>query len=124
MLTPIPYPLSLYVSPAPQSSLTLVTSVLDATSNWLILRYILAALNGQEPPDKNTPVAGSLGYENQENCKVVFVSILRGFEQWREMGKKMVRKLLFLGGFIEYWKFVLPYCVTLVLSQSRSIGRA
>jgi hypothetical protein len=65
---------------------------LDATSNWLILRYIHAALNSQELADKQRSVAGNLGPEDHENFKVVFVSILRGYEQWREMGKKVVRK--------------------------------
>jgi hypothetical protein len=68
MPSSVPPVLSPYVTPAPQGSLTLVTSVLDAASNWLLLRYV------------------------HENFKVIFVSVLRGFEQWREMGKKVVRE--------------------------------
>jgi hypothetical protein len=88
--------LSPYVSPAPQGCLTLVTSVLDATSNWLLLRYVHAALNGEELADNLGSFVGSGSQEPQESFKVVFVSILRDFEQWREMGKKMVCKLVFL----------------------------
>jgi elongator complex protein 6 len=94
MPIPIPPLLWPFVSPAPRGSLTLITSVLDATSNWLILRYIQAALDGQELVDRHLPAAGNLGHEDQEDFKVIFVSILRGFDQWREMGKKIVRTIL------------------------------
>jgi hypothetical protein len=89
----IPPVLSPYVTPAPQGSLTLVTSVLDAASNWLLLRYIHAALkdNVADKTHGSGDVLGSdIGNHLRENFKVIFVSILRGFEQWREMGKKVV----------------------------------
>jgi elongator complex protein 6 len=90
----IPSLLTPYVLPATKGSLTLVLSVLDATTNWLLLRYIYAALNNQDPADKHSPLSGSVIQEHQENIKVLFVSILRGFEQWREMSKKVVCMLL------------------------------
>jgi elongator complex protein 6 len=89
----VPPLLSPYVSPGPQGSLTLVTSVLDATSNWLLLRYVHAALTVQELADKQSSLHGNVDQEHQESFKVVFVSILRDFEQWREMGKRVVCKL-------------------------------
>jgi hypothetical protein len=82
-----------YVTPAPQGSLTLVTSVLDAVSNWLLLRFIHAALK-DDITDKTHGSgdfpASDIGNHLRENFKVIFVSVLRGFEQWREMGKKVV----------------------------------
>jgi hypothetical protein len=69
---------------------------LDAVSNWLLLRYVHAALKdnavdnthgGGEVP------ASDIGNHLQENFNVIFVSVLRGFEQWREMGRKVVREV-------------------------------
>jgi elongator complex protein 6 len=92
----VPPALSPYVTPAPQGSLTLVTSVLDAVSNWLLLRYVHAALE-DNTVDKThgggDVLASDIGNHLQEDFNVIFVSVLRGFEQWREMGKKLVRGL-------------------------------
>lgn len=94
----VPPLLSPYVSLGPHGSLTLVTSVLDVTSNWLLLRYVHGALTGLELADKPHSLHENVGQEHHESLKVVFVSILRDFEQWREMGKKVVCKLrLFCG---------------------------
>ncbi len=92
-LMPIPIPplLSPYVSPAPAGSSALVTSVLDATSNWLILRFIHAALDWKRSAVRAGAGTGGISAEDQdENYSMVFVSVLRGSEQWREMGKKVV----------------------------------
>lgn len=94
MPTPVPPLLSPYISPAPEGSLTLLTSVLDAGSNWLLLRHIHAALIGSGISDRASAggnvVSDSIDDANRNDFKVVFVSILRGFEQWQEMGKKVV----------------------------------
>jgi elongator complex protein 6 len=93
MPSSVPPVLSPYVTPAPQGSLTLVTSVLDAASNWLLLRYVHAALTNNvsdKTHGSGDVLASDTGDHLQENFKVIFVSVLRGFEQWREMGKKVV----------------------------------
>jgi elongator complex protein 6 len=95
----VPPALSPYVTPAPQGSLTLVTSVLDAVSNWLLLRYVHAALQDNEVNKTHGDgdiLASDIGNHLQENFNVIFVSVLRGFEQWREMGKKVVREVFHL----------------------------
>ena len=90
----IPSILTSYVSPAAPGSLTLITPVLDATSNWLVLRFVHAALNGQETATKHgqggVPPAEEPAIGSREKFKVIFVSWLRGFRQWKEMGKKVV----------------------------------
>jgi hypothetical protein len=92
----VPPTLSPYVTPAPQGSLTLVTSVLDAVSNWLLLRYVHAALKDNAVDNTHgggDVPASDIGNHLQENFNVIFVSVLRGFEQWREMGRKVVREV-------------------------------
>src|SRR3954452_7385884 len=92
----VPPVLSPYITPAPQGSLTLITSVLDAGSNWLLLRYVHAALKDDVVDNTHGSgdvLASDIGNHLQENFKVIFVSVLRGFEQWREMGKKLVRQV-------------------------------
>lgn len=97
MPTPVPPALSPFIQSPGSGSLTLITSVLDTTSNWLLLRYIYAALC----PEKRyghittgTGVTGGTG-ENTVNDKnadlrVMLISFLRPFEIWREMAKKIV----------------------------------
>ena len=99
MLYSVPPTLSPYVTPAPQGSLTLVTSVLDAVSNWLLLRYVHAALKGNAVDKTHgggDVLASDIGNDLQGNFNVIFVSVLRDFEQWREMGKKVVREVFLL----------------------------
>jgi elongator complex protein 6 len=90
----IPPILSPYLSPAPQGSLTLITSVLDAVPNWLLLRYVHAALHdtvADRTHGGGDVLPSHTGSHRHENFNVIFVSVLRGFEQWREMGKRVVR---------------------------------
>ena len=114
MPTPIPPVLTPYVAPAPQGSLTLVTSILDATSNWLLLRNIYATLENhrvEKAHERGDVLASSVGQELQEHFKVIFVSVLRGFEQWREMGKRMVGDLLLLWKSRSSWEDLDPYAL-------------
>jgi elongator complex protein 6 len=99
---PLPPILIPYVSPPPRSSLTLVTSVLGATSNWLVLRFLLAALSSGSPRAGTT--ASINGSENGGDSngadgrlsktgrrKVVLLSFLRNSEFWRSEAKRLVR---------------------------------
>ncbi|KAL2801792.1 hypothetical protein BJX63DRAFT_438490 [Aspergillus granulosus] len=82
----LPYLLTPYVSPPPQSSLTVVSSVLGATGNWLVLRFLYAALGGSSA---SNPGYGGLGLETEMKKKVVLVSFLRGWEFWRSEAKRL-----------------------------------
>ena len=94
MPTPVPPLLDPYVQPQPQGSLTLVTSVLDATSNWLLLRIIYAGLHGVKKP------AGRYGLDatdatdaselTRRRNNVLFISFLRNAAFWRNEGKRLV----------------------------------
>ena len=75
----IPPLLSTHLSSLPQArSLSLLTSVLNASANWLVLRYIYAALRDQ-----------SAGNADGGDAKVVLVSWLRDWEGWRSAGRKL-----------------------------------
>lgn len=101
MPTPISPTLSPIVQPTTPGSLTLLTSVLDATSNWILLRYIYAALrpeklDGHSWRARASSTAVSVEEENLQEkhireLNVILISFLRPFELWREMGKKIVR---------------------------------
>lgn len=70
-----------YTSSFPRYSLTLLTSVLGATGNWLVLRFLNDSLTSRE---------GHEGLEGKEKRKVVLVSFLRGWEFWRGEGRRVV----------------------------------
>ena len=84
---PLPPLLTPYVSSLPQSSLTLVSSVLGATGNWLLLRYLYAALSASSSANVSL---GADGLDNGKKRKVVLVSFLRGWEFWRSEAKRLV----------------------------------
>ncbi|KAF7587582.1 hypothetical protein BBP40_007023 [Aspergillus hancockii] len=65
---PLPPLLAPYVSSWPQSSLTVLSSVLGATGNWLVLRFLYAALSA--PSNSNTEF-GRNGSDGVKNRKVV-----------------------------------------------------
>lgn len=84
---PLPPLLTSDLSTQPESSLTLVSSILGATSNWLVLRFLYAALSS------STSSNVSLGLEEPHNGtrrKVVLVSFMRGWEFWRSEAKRLV----------------------------------
>lgn len=78
LLTPYLYP--------QQYSLTVLTSVLGATSNWLVLRYLYAAL---APAPKD--VEGGTGTERRKQ-KVVLLSFMRGWAFWKAEARRLVSK--------------------------------
>lgn len=84
---PLPPLLAPYVSSLPQSSLTVLSSVLGATGNWLVLRFLYAALSA---PSNSETAFGLNGSEGVKNRKVVLVSFLRGWEFWRSEAKRLV----------------------------------
>ncbi|KAJ5334861.1 hypothetical protein N7452_007264 [Penicillium brevicompactum] len=81
---PLPPLLAPYVSSLPDSSLTLVSSILGATSNWLVLRFLHAALSSQS--------ASTFGADESQNGikkKVVLVSFMRSYEFWKTEAKRL-----------------------------------
>lgn len=83
---PIPLLLSPNLSEHPYASLTLLTSTLGATINWLVLRFICAALKSQYYGTGHN-VHGLQG----DFCdqRIVLVSWLRDGAWWRESGRKL-----------------------------------
>jgi elongator complex protein 6 len=96
MPAPIPPNLAPFVQRPAPGSLTLITSVLDAGSNWLLLRYIYAALRPEKQDGqraKTTRVAATAeeaSDNTNEDLKVILISFLRPFELWKEMANKIV----------------------------------
>ncbi|RHZ56015.1 uncharacterized protein CDV56_106474 [Aspergillus thermomutatus] len=64
----LPPLLTPYVSSLPHSSLTVLSSVLDATGNWLVLRFLYAALSA---PSNSDAVFGSDGVDGRKKRRVV-----------------------------------------------------
>lgn len=83
----VPPLLSPYVTSLPPSSLTVLSSVLDATGNWLVLRFLYAALSA---PSNSRVAFGSDGVDGRKKHKVVLVSFLRGWDFWRAEAKRLV----------------------------------
>lgn len=99
----IPALLHPYTTLAPPTSLTLLTSVLNASTNWLLLRFLCGALaSDSDKPDahdggsktgaaaQSGDVQGWRGHGDGE-VRVVFVSFLRDWEFWRREGGRCVR---------------------------------
>lgn len=98
---PLPPLLTSYLSSQPESSLTLISSILGATSNWLVLRYLYSALSTSNSSN------AAIGFDESHNGakkKVVLVSFLRGWEFWRAEAKRLVclSKLSFYDNSIDY----------------------
>ncbi|KAL2868439.1 uncharacterized protein BJX67DRAFT_371480 [Aspergillus lucknowensis] len=82
----LPHLLIPYVSSPPQSSLTVLSSVLGATGNWLVLRFLYAAL-GTSAASNGEPMVR--GHEAGRKSRVVLVSFLQGWEFWRLEAKRL-----------------------------------
>ncbi|KAL8708255.1 MAG: hypothetical protein Q9220_006832 [cf. Caloplaca sp. 1 TL-2023] len=65
--------------PTHERSLVLITSVLGASANWILLRQVHAALRPKR----------SVSDHQTENVAVVFVTWLRGIEFWNDGAKKL-----------------------------------
>jgi len=80
MSSRIPPLLEPYLALPPEASLILLTSVLGASSNWLVLRFLHSTLIGLDP----VPAI------QDDGAKVVLVSFMRDFAFWRENSKRLV----------------------------------
>lgn len=77
----IPPLLEPYLAIPPEASLILLTSVLGASSNWLVLRFLHTALIN---PDSSSEIQG------EDEVKVVLVSFMRDVNFWKENAKRLV----------------------------------
>ncbi|KAI5291100.1 hypothetical protein KEM54_006323 [Ascosphaera aggregata] len=82
-----------YTAPQPVGSLTVCTSVIGATSSWLVLRLICDTLYGSDSGlsselREGRSLLSSSGTRNQTK-KVVLVSFLRSLEFWKTEAKRM-----------------------------------
>jgi elongator complex protein 6 len=78
MASRIPPLLEPYLSLPPEASLILLTSVLGASTNWLVLRHLYSALQPE------------LDASSASETKVVLVSFLRDLAFWRDGARKLV----------------------------------
>lgn len=81
MASKIPPLLEPYLALPPEASLVLLTSVLGASTNWLVLRFLHNAL----VTNSNSPEA-----QPEDETKVVFVSFLRDFAFWKDNARRLV----------------------------------
>lgn len=93
----LPPLLAPYLSLPRESSLLLLTSVLGASTNWLVLRYIYGILLGDGQADdvasnrRRGEVSGEEARGDAEaGPKVVLVSFLRDLAFWRDGARKLV----------------------------------
>lgn len=125
MPTPTAPLLSPYTAPSSsQKSLTLVTSVLGATSNWLILRFLCDAL---ALPANSGLGDGSLeGRRNirtNSKAKVVLVSFLRSWEFWKGEAKRLVSIYIYIYHICYPVSYVLTFrCQGLDLARISNEG--
>lgn len=80
MTTRIPPLLEPYLALPPETSLIVLTSVLGASTNWLVLRYLHSFLNSK--PGPSTP--GEEPATNGNEVSVLLVSFLRDYAFWRD----------------------------------------
>jgi len=91
MAPQIPPLLSTYLALPAETSLILLTSVLGASTNWLVLRYLQSYL--QAPP---SGVHGSnydvevTNRDRDGDINVVLVSFMRDLAFWKEGTRKLV----------------------------------
>jgi elongator complex protein 6 len=90
MSSRIPPLLEPYFALPPEASLILLTNVLGASSNWLVLRFLHSTLLSSDANPEVSP---------NEDAKVLMVSFMRDLTFWKENGKRLVGYHLFTFGF-------------------------
>ena len=108
MTTRVPPLLEPYLALPPEASLILLTSVLGASTNWLVLRYLYSAFvpaassgDNRRVRDGESGIGGighgdGTGNEDRkegrvgDGAAVVLVSFLRDLSFWREGARKLV----------------------------------
>ncbi|KAG6251260.1 hypothetical protein E4U23_000807 [Claviceps purpurea] len=91
MATRLPPLLQPYLALPPANSLVLLTSVLGASTNWLVLRWICSLLEGGRGDE--VPELGTSETETGSETTVVLCSFLREGGFWREGAGRMALNL-------------------------------
>ncbi|KAK2782678.1 hypothetical protein FQN52_000778 [Onygenales sp. PD_12] len=87
LLAPYTNPLS---PTTPRGALTLLTSVLGATGNWVVVRVLCDALAGEGMGvGMRMGSEGGMSMGGDRKVVVVLVSFLRGWEFWRGEGRRV-----------------------------------
>lgn len=97
-IPPILYP---YVQLPPESSLTLVTSVLGASANWVLFRFLSSALGSDDQGRRGQSVDVGIGEGKDKyplglgvgasgDVAVILLSWMREWEFWRLEARKAV----------------------------------
>src|SRR4051812_4535443 len=81
MSSKIPHLLEPYLALPPEASLILLTSVLGASSNWLVLRFLYGSLRNRD---------GSADVAPSEDTNVLLISFMRDLTFWRENARRLV----------------------------------
>lgn len=80
MSSKVPALLEPYLGLPEEASLIVLTNVMGATTNWLVLRYLYSILQGR-----------SAGADDAEtNSGVVLVSFMRDLAFWKEGASRLV----------------------------------
>ena len=94
MSTRVPHLLTPYLA-LPDSSLTLLTSVLGATTNWLLLRYLVHHLappttDDEEQQSLRRPAKAEDEAQRASDTAVVLVSFMRDYTFWKDGAARLV----------------------------------
>lgn len=100
MSSRIPNVLQPFVRLPPEHSLYVISHVLGATANWLVIRYLYAALGSDYSPRRSRPAAASGDVDvqlppasadpegDQSPTVVVLVSWMREYEFWKTEARR------------------------------------
>ncbi|KAI9904057.1 hypothetical protein N3K66_000586 [Trichothecium roseum] len=88
MSSKIPPLLEPYLALPPEAALVLVTNVLGASSNWLVLRFLYSYLRGLAAPAP-APSGFDGGGTRENDVGVVLVSFMRDGRFWRDGAGRM-----------------------------------
>ena len=79
----------------PEAALVIVSGILGATTNWLILRYLHSYLSKQPPPlpaPLQAETSGRAdGSRSEGVVSVVLLSFMRHYVFWRDGAGRLVR---------------------------------
>ncbi|GME64286.1 hypothetical protein BKCO1_2600040 [Neofusicoccum parvum] len=86
----VPPLLQPYLHLPPASSLHLLTSVLGASTNWLVIRYLCSAFarsDARKPAATTDGDDSGLGAQD-DHVAVILVSFLRDWDFWKTEGRR------------------------------------
>lgn len=86
MATRIPHLLESYLALPSEYAQILLTSVLGASTNWLVLRYLYTYLRKLNAAAEE----GAASASQSEDVRVVLVSFMRDFAFWKEGAGRLV----------------------------------